>query len=299
MGYEALPLKSALCVEAIVSVHYFEYSSNYYFEGEQHDFWEFLYVDKGELDVLAGEETHRLHKGQMIFHQPGEFHALRTTGVAPNLVVISFVCRDPAMHFFDGRRFDVGDTVRMHLAAVLEEAESAFSTPLNDPLTTRLIRREDAPFGADGTISSHLEQMLISLVRQEQTLHREEKPSSLIRTRNQQDFVDHVTAYLHANLSQRLTLADVCRENLVGRSYLQKIFREKTGGGVMEYFGELKIRAAQEYIREGRYNFTEIASMLGYNSIHYFSRHFKKVTGMTPSEYASSVKVLAGKNRIE
>ena len=51
MGYEALPLKSALCVEAIVSVHYFEYSSNYYFEGEQHDFWEFLYVDKGELDL--------------------------------------------------------------------------------------------------------------------------------------------------------------------------------------------------------------------------------------------------------
>ncbi|MEG2842596.1 MAG: AraC family transcriptional regulator, partial [Ruthenibacterium sp.] len=50
-------------------------------------------------------------------------------------------------------------------------------------------------------------------------------------------------------------------------------------------------------IREGSHNFTEIASMLGYNSIHYFSRHFKKVTGMTPSEYASSVKVLSTKTR--
>lgn len=299
MGYQALPLEPAVHIDALVSVHYFEYSSDYYFEGEQHDFWEFLYVDKGELDVLAGDETHRMHKGQMIFHQPGEFHALRTTGVAPNLVVVSFVCRDPAMDFFKQRRFDVGDTVRTHLAAVLKEAEAAFSTPLNDPLTACLVRREDAPFGADGMIASHLEQMLVSLVRQAQALHPEDKPSSLIRTRNQQDFVDHVTAYLYANLSQRLTLSDVCRENLVGRSYLQKIFREKTGGGVMEYFGELKIRAAQEYIREGRYNFTEIASLLGYNSIHYFSRHFKKVTGMTPSEYASSVKVLTGKNRIE
>lgn len=299
MGYQALPLNPALHIEALVSVHYFEYSSNYYFEGEQHDFWEFLYVDKGELDVLADQQTHRLHKGQMIFHQPGEFHALRTTGVAPNLVVISFVCKDPAMDFFKQRQFDVGDTVRTHLAAVLNEAEAAFASPLNDPLTNCLIRRKNAPFGADGMIGSHLEQMLISLIRQDQALHQESKPTSLIRTRNQQDFVDHVTAYLHANLSQRLTLADVCRENLVGRSYLQKIFREKTGGGVMEYFGELKIRAAQEYIRDGRYNFTEIASMLGYNSIHYFSRHFKKVTGMTPSEYASSVKVLAGKNRIE
>ena len=79
MGYEALPLKSALCVEAIVSVHYFEYSSNYYFEGEQHDFWEFLYVDKGELDVLAGEETHRLHKGQMCIRDRSWTPSIRKT----------------------------------------------------------------------------------------------------------------------------------------------------------------------------------------------------------------------------
>ncbi|MEG2287978.1 MAG: helix-turn-helix transcriptional regulator, partial [Ruthenibacterium sp.] len=60
----------------------------------------------------------------------------------------------------------------------------------------------------------------------------------------------------------------------------------------MEYFGTLKINAAKRIVREGNHNFTEIAVLLGYNSIHYFSRHFKKVTGMTPSEYASSVKVL-------
>ena len=63
----------------------------------------------------------------------------------------------------------------------------------------------------------------------------------------------------------------------------------------MEYFGNLKIQKAKEMIREGSHNFTEIAALLGYNSIHYFSRHFKKVTGMTPSEYASSVKILATK----
>ena len=45
MGYEAIRLQRPLAVDDIVSVHYFEYSSNYYFEGECHDFWEFLYVD--------------------------------------------------------------------------------------------------------------------------------------------------------------------------------------------------------------------------------------------------------------
>ena len=45
--------------------------------------------------------------------------------------------------------------------------------------------------------------------------------------------------------------------------------------------------------------FTEIARMLGYTSIHYFSRHFKKVTKMTPSEYATSVKMLSRRGRGE
>ena len=57
------------------------------------------------------------------------------------------------------------------------------------------------------------------------------------------------------------------------------------------YFKNLKIDEAKIMIREGEYNFTEIAHRLGYSSIHYFSRHFKKATGMTPSEYAYSVKI--------
>ena len=55
----------------------------------------------------------------------------------------------------------------------------------------------------------------------------------------------------------------------------------------------LKINAAKELIRTNRMNFTQIAEHLGYASIHYFSRQFKKVTGMTPSEYASSIKAMA------
>lgn len=280
MGYEAIRLQRPLAVDDIVSVHYFEYSSNYYFEGECHDFWEFLYVDKGELDVRAGDVVQHLKKGQIIFHKPGEFHALSANGVvAPNLVVVGFVCHGEAMRFFENRVLSVGDSGRALLARIVEEGEAAFSTPLNDPQTMQLARREDAPFGAEQLIGSSIEQLLIGFIRRgADEAAAAAKPTSLIK---------------------RLTLSDICRDNLVGRSYLQKIFREKTGGGAMEYFGTLKIDAAKRMIREGTHNFTEIAALLGYNSIHYFSRHFKKVTGMTPSEYASSVKILATKNRTE
>ncbi len=300
MNYVALTPETPLRVEKLVSVHYFEYSSSYYFEGESHDFWEFLYVDKGELDVRAGETIHHMKKGEIIFHRPGEFHSLAANGrVAPNLVVASFVCDSPAMHYFEGRTMCITDTDRAILAQIVMEADCAFSTPLNDPQTMQLERRTgpDTLFGAEQMTVIGIENLLIRLRRHGAEPQPAPGQTSYIRERMQQEFIDRVRAYFEENLSRKLTLADICRDNLVGRSYLQKIFREKTGGGAMEYFGQMKIEAAQEMIREGSHNFTEIASLLGYNSIHYFSRHFKKVTGMTPSEYASSVKALTRKTR--
>ena len=57
--------------------------------------------------------------------------------------------------------------------------------------------------------------------------------------------------------------------------------------------GDPMTELAKELIREKNMNFTQIADYLGYTSIHYFSRQFKKIAGMTPSEYASSIKALS------
>lgn len=297
MGYQPLQPLWPFTIQALASVHYFEYDSNYAFAGEQHDFWEFLYVDKGEVTITADGDEHTLKRGEIIFHAPGEFHTVAANGiVAPNLVVASFVCEDEAMQFFNKKVLHAGDEERALLARIVQEGTDAFSTPMDDPLTERLDRAADAPFGAEQLIAQAIAQLLICFYRRGAE-DVPAKPTSMLRERTQQDFIERITAYLEENLSRRLTLSDICRENLVGRSYLQKVFREKTGGGAMEYFGTLKIDAAKRMVREGNRNFTEIAAQLGYNSIHYFSRHFKKVTGMTPSEYAQSVKLLSTRTR--
>lgn len=296
MVYVPINLYRPIQIQQVVTVHYFEYSSNYAFAGESHDFWEFVYVDKGEIVVTAEDREMVLKKGEMLFHRPGEFHSLHANGVvAPNLVIASFYCDSPAMSFFEHKLLSMGDKERGLLARMLEEAADAFCTPLDDPMLLQMERSQNACFAAEQMVGLSLEWLLIELLRKKDACFSE-KPSSLIREKSQSEFIDRVCAYLEENISRRLTLSDVCRDNLVGRSYLQKIFREKTGGGAMEYFGVLKIKKAKEMIREGSHNFTEISTFLGYNSIHYFSRHFKKVTGMTPSEYASSVKVLTQKS---
>lgn len=288
MRYQPLVPRRPVEVREIYSVHYFEYSAGCSFAGERHDFWELLYVDKGDIRVTAGERTCQLRSGQLIFHAPGEFHAFSALETAPDLVVVSFRCDSPDMDHFRGLTAEAGEAERALLARIVAESAAAFSTPLNDPYAALLERHPQAPFGGEQLVCAALEELLIRLVRRRSVPGRPEEPA-----RDGGDALGQVMDYLAARLDQQLTLERICQDNLIGRSQLQKLFHARTGGGVMEYFSGLKIQAARRMIREGGLNFTQIAGRLGFQSLHYFSRRFRQATGMSPSEYERSVKMLS------
>ncbi len=296
-GYTPLVPLLPFPVEALFSVHYFEYASTFLFPGETHDFWEFLYVDKGEVDTEVGGQLFQLARGEILFIPPGQHHDVRANGrVAPNLVVASFACQSPEMAWFAGQVLPCSNEEQLLMARIIDEAAEAFCSPLGDPFLTALGRREGSTLGSEQLIRNYLEILLIQLYRggqaaQAPVLH------SHPREVERQELLDEILHYFDTHADKRLSLQQICQDNLVGRSQIQKLFREKTGCGVMEYFGRMKVEAARRMIREGRSNFTEIAQTLGYTSIHYFSRHFKKISGMTPSEYASSVQALRAQEK--
>ena len=296
MEFYKYPLSKLFDIPQIVTIHYFEYGKDFVFEGESHDFWEFLCVDKGEAIVTAHQQVHVLQKGDIIFHKPGQFHSVATNGViAPNLVVVSFVCHSPAMGFFEDRILCLEETERNLLAAVVAEASSAFLTPLNNPYTRQLSRNPMQPPGAEQLIQLSLEHFLISLYRKGALSAQGPKLTKSFKLKQDDETFRHIHAYMEARLSQSLTLGQICRDNLIGASQLQKLFHDKCGSGIIAYFSRLKITRAKELIREQDMNFTQIADSLGYASIHYFSRQFKKITGMMPSEYSSSIQMLSEK----
>ena len=97
-------LNNCITVDSLYTIHYFEYTKKFYFEGESHDFWEFIYVDKGSVDICMDDKQLTLKKGDIAFHQPNEFHKVSTYGhTAPNLVVISFESHSPLMDFFQSK----------------------------------------------------------------------------------------------------------------------------------------------------------------------------------------------------
>lgn len=288
MSYIGTTLNDSLHIDKLFTIHYFEYTSEFVFPGESHDFWEFICVDKGSVKICMDDTELTLHKGDIAFHQPNEFHNVCTySQIAPNLVVISFRCNSPLMDFFKKKVFKIDERERTLLAKIVVEAQQLFESPLDDPYTTEMIRRKHTPIGSEQLIRMHIEDLLLGLIRRYSV---EEPQIPLPITKSVVDIFKRVTAYMEENISSRLTIDRICRDNMIGRTQLQNVFQKEAGMGVIEYFSKMKIENAKHMIRIGYLNFTQISEQLGYTSIHYFSRQFKKLSGMTPSEYASSVK---------
>lgn len=299
MGYNGVDMKSSISIGKIYSIHYFEYMSDFNFGGEMHNFWEFICVDKGEVGITADKDFLILKKGEIAFHQPNEFHSVQATGgIAPNLVVVSFDCRNPAMDFFRKGIFKIDDLERNLLANIIIEARNCFACRLDDPYLQNMPQKESPVFGAEQMIINYLEQFLIHMIRRHSTAAApvSNNPVKAAKIKSDDEIFSRITDYLENNITVPLTIEQICHDNLIGRSQLQKIFRERCRMGIIEYFSHMKIDTAKALIRTERMNFTQISEQLGYTSIHYFSRRFKKETGMTPSEYSSSIKAMAEGN---
>ena len=294
MQFTKNTFENCITIDSIYTIHYFEYTNKFYFAGEAHDFWEFIYVDKGSVDICMDDKQLTLKKGEIAFHKPNEFHKVSTYGhTAPNLVVVSFESNSPLMDFFRCRILETEQRERSLLADILIESKKLFCSPLDDPYLTEMIKKTDAPMGTEQLIKMHLEQFLIYLLQRYSIDKIQENVNS---PQNTTDIFNRVTAYMEDNISKHLSLEQICWDNMIGRTKLQKVFHAEVGMGIIDYFTRLKINTAKHMIRNGKLNFSQISELLGYSSIHYFSRQFKKVSGMTPSEYASSVKMISEKN---
>lgn len=296
MTYIRTKLKKEIEIDSIITLHYFEYMKDFVFKGEAHNFWEFLYVDHGTVSVCADDTWMTLNTGDIIFHRPNEFHAIKSIGKnSPNLVAISFISDSPAMEFFIQKHFTLTGEERSLISHIISEGRKTFSTPIHIPSVEQVILKEETPFASAQLIILYLELFLITAVRNHTDEAHEIKktPFSMDSpgTRSvKQERLENILQYMEFHICEQLKISDICNTFSISRSSLQALFHDKLKCGVIDHFNAMKIQRAKDIIRDGNMNFTEIAYFLSYSSLPYFSKQFRAATGMSPSEYASSVK---------
>ena len=290
MEYVRTELDNAITIDGIYTIHYFEYTKDFAYSGEYHNFWEIVYADKKSLLITAGAKELMLDVGQLYIHKPNEFHSIRCDGTnAANSVILSFDSSCDVLMNISGVPITCSSEERRIMGNIIKEATEAFSTPLGSPYTSMLEKSENSEFGCQQMIKLYMEQLLIHLVRGH-------TGTVMVKNSESDRLLLSICDYLEKNVDKHLQFDDIRKQFNASASVIKRLFASHMHCGIMEYFSRLKVDAAKQMIRENDYNFTEIASRLGFNNSQYFTTVFRRISGMTPSEYANSVKSRFSKN---
>lgn len=261
MTYISTKLKKEIEIDEIITIHYFEYMKDFVFSGESHDFWEFLYVDKGEVIVQSGEKFYRLHAGDIIFHKPNEFHAIQATAnKSPNLVAVSFRCSSPSMKFYENKSCTISQEERLLISGIISEAKNSFRSPLHIPSIEQVELSEQSPFGSQQLILLYLETFLIQVKRQhfeDSSIIEHIKTDAPVHISANSSRLEQIIQYLEFRICEQVTVNDICDEFNISRSTLHALFHKEKNCGAIDYFNLMKIERAKEINLNYFYSFAQ------------------------------------------
>jgi len=276
-----------LSVSRLANVHYFEFTSLYHTKNDSHNFCELLFVDKGSIEVHADNFSGTLNMGDMIIHRPGETHSLKSLAdTAPNVIIIGFECDSAELEPFALRPTPLQAEHRRLLANILAEAMIIYEPPYDVPNTPYMKKRDSYKFGADQMIKLLLEFFLISIVRDFSGNIAKVASDDSASNVN----IKAVHQYITDNYTAKIHLDNLCFLFGTNKTSLCRSFKREYGTTIFEYISKLKIKEAKSLLRERKLSTSQIADSLGFESVHYFCRVFKKQTGQSPTEYLKSVK---------
>ena len=133
-----------------------------------------------------------------------------------------------------------------------------------------------------------LEKIIINLLKKgEKSLSK--VASTPMQQRFENELLNEILLYINENIYTAFNIEELCAQFGISRSSLQSLFRNNLSIAPKEYVSSLKLEKSKLLIKESKFTISEIATMLGFSTIHYFSRRFKQEFGLTPTEYANKI----------
>lgn len=289
MEFNFHPVKRVIEIEGFHTIYYFEFGKDFTHPPQKNNFWEIMYVDSGKINAISDGIGQIVEQGQLVFIKPMEVHAHISNGVDPNnMLVITFTCNSPAMEFFNKKIFTLGKTEKTLLSLFMKEADKALGGIPGDYSNMNPLDFSRSTEGSTQLLECYLTELLLMLMRGGDESSITAKRSENSKEIAQSSIFELMSAYLQDNVYSNLTLSDISKKFFMGKSQVCKIFSEQIGKSPIEYYTELKTQEAKRLLRIDT-TVSRVADMLGYSSIHIFSRAFKKNVGVSPTEYKKRI----------
>lgn len=263
-------ISSSLDISEIYTKFYQEKGTNYNFSGEKHSYWELTYVDKGELLTTIDGVSYHLKQGDLIFYAPMQFHTQSTfEKISSSYLTINFKMN-----------FNHADLLCNKIFSL--KRDSYF-------IVTRLIEElsNDNLYSNDLSLC-YLKQLIIQMLRLDNS-HFHSKPTTHMQQTYENELLNDILLYIDDNIYEKISVSTLCDHFCISTSMLHSLFRKNMNNTAKNYINELKLSKSKELIRNSTHTLSEISEMLGFSSIHYFSKKFKSYFNISPTEYSKSI----------
>ena len=276
MKYVSAKFPETLSVKGIYSVFRRDFSASVRLTNvDIHNFPEIVYVRSGTIYPLVDKDVYTVTAGQLIIYAPNSAHSASKSCDA-SVSIISFDIDSDALASLYNTPITLSKEEEQMLESVVEDGCRCFEKRPSGTDARGFVLRDDADEGILRRMQKGMEFVLVELLKGREERERAEKSKEY----------ECVRTYLRTKIYTTLTVEEIAEGSKMSVSKLKYLFRENTGGGVINCFIEMKIEEAKRLITESGYNFSEIADRLAFNSLHYFSRTFKRIVGVSPSEYS-------------
>ena len=263
-------ISSSLDISEIYTKFYQEKGTNYNFSGEKHSYWELTYVDKGELLTTIDGVSYHLKQGDLIFYAPMQFHTQSTfEKISSSYLTINFKMN-----------FNHADLLCNKIFSL--QRDSYF-------IVTRLIEElsNDNLYSNDLSLC-YLKELIIQMLRLDNS-HFYSKPTTNMQQTYENELLNDILLYIDNNIYEKISVSTLCEHFCISASMLHSLFRKNMNNTAKNYINELKLSKSKELIRNSTHTLSEISEMLGFSSIHYFSKKFKSYFNISPTEYSKSI----------
>lgn len=264
--YTYQPVSVPFHVRRILDCWFTHHSSQCIIPKPPHRSYELLYVYEGSLVITSGSETYSLQPHDLIIFRTGA-DMIEINNDCSYLTAIFEVNQRKALHILNHTFHCTSELQQILWKLLIESAESSYYTK------TLMI--------------CYLQEALLLLMQFYETINHQALFTDTNTARN--DLLSEILAYMNKSLAEPVTIEEICHEFYISRSSLQALFKTHLNTSPKNYLLNIKLQKSKELIRQNQYTISEIAYMLGFSSIHYFSRLFKKYFNTTPSAYARKI----------
>lgn len=245
-----------------------------------HDEIEFVYVDEGQIDVLIDDKRYVAKQGTTFFINSRIPHSTIAVCDGTSGTLLQFRRED----FFD-KSIKIMSKYLPRLAAVGDTPIALFDGQSPIASAMRNIRDEydDRNDAYEAFIISGVYSILGHLYRKGVLADM----TSFYDTHDLQKLLP-VLEYIDDNYGKDLTLDQISSEFGLNPSYFSRMFKKAIGSGFTEYLNFVRICKSEKLLKNTDMSILNIALEVGFSSVSYFNRIFKKIKNCTPTVYRNA-----------